>query len=87
MTALFFSTGWCPDCVRARRLLQRLGVSFTEYDVEESKDADAKMRSLNGGSGKVPTVVIESDSERIVLIEPSVRELTDAICAHRGDAD
>ena len=37
------------------------------------------MREANGGSGKVPTLIIERDGERVVLIEPTDRELTEAL--------
>ena len=37
------------------------------------------MRALNGGSGKVPTILIKNGSECAVLIEPGDRELADAL--------
>jgi hypothetical protein len=58
-------------------------VQFQEFDIESAAGAEETMLSLNGGSGKVPTVVIEAASGRTVLIEPDTSELTDAVCADR----
>ena len=84
MTVLVFVTSWCPDCGRARRTLQRHGIAFEEIDIETSPGSEETMRSLNGNSGKVPTVVIDTPAGRTVLVEPSSRELTDVLCA-RGE--
>lgn len=74
-----YVTGWCPDCVRSRRILQRSGLQFEEIDIERVAGAEEDMRALNGGSGKVPTIVIEGADEREVLVEPEDRPLQDAL--------
>jgi glutaredoxin len=71
-----YTTSWCPDCHRAKRILKQLGVAFQEIDIEEVEGAEAKMRRRNGGSGKVPTIFIGED---VVLIEPSDSELRNKI--------
>ncbi len=81
VTVVFYVTSWCPDCMRSRRVLQRSGVSFQEIDIEKTPGAEAEMRALNGGSGKVPTVLIESSDGRTALVEPSDRELSAALHA------
>ena len=73
-----YTTQWCPDCTRSRRVLQQTGVPFVEIDIEEIEGAENAMRALNGGSGKVPTVLV---GERI-LIEPSDQELRCALQEH-----
>jgi hypothetical protein len=40
------------------------------------------MRALNGGSGKVPTILIDTPEGRIALIEPTDNELTQALKAY-----
>ena len=72
-------TGWCPDCIRSRRVLLRAGVEFVEIDIEKIPGSEEAMRALNGGSGKVPTILIENQFGRKVLIEPGDRELADAL--------
>lgn len=37
------------------------------------------MRAANGGSGKVPTLLLESEAGTKTLIEPSDHELTQAL--------
>ena len=76
---LAYMTNWCPDCSRSRRVLQRSGIVFEEIDIDNAEGAEAAMRTANGGSGKVPTVVLERGGERVVLIEPGDRELADAL--------
>ena len=74
-----YMTGWCPDCTRSRRLLQRLGLPFAEIDIEKIVGSEQAMRSINGGSSKVPTVLIDGPGGRSILVEPGDRELTDAV--------
>lgn len=42
------------------------------------------MKELNGGSGKVPTILIESENRRDILVEPSDPELKEVLEAHRA---
>jgi mycoredoxin len=79
-TVTAYTTHWCSDSSRSKRLLHRAGVEFTEIDIEKSPAAEDEMRAVNGGSGKVPTIVIESDAGRTVLVEPSDGELKRALC-------
>lgn len=72
---VMYGVQWCPDCSRSRRVLKRHRVEYKEIDIDRESGADAKMRSLNGGSGKVPTLIIGEET----LIEPSDHELTSAL--------
>ena len=78
-TVVVYITSWCPDCIRSRRVLQRAGVEFVEIDIEKVPGSEDAMRALNGGSGKVPTILIEGQFGRRILIEPSDRELAEAL--------
>jgi mycoredoxin len=62
-------------------VLQRSGLPFIEIDIEKTPSAEDAMREINGGSGKVPTILIESAAGRRVLIEPGDNELSDALRA------
>ena len=79
LTIVAYITHWCPDCVRSRRVLQRAGLPFIEIDIEKTPSAEDAMRAINGDSGKVPTILIESHGGRHVLIEPGDNELADAL--------
>jgi glutaredoxin 3 len=52
-----YVTGWCPYCQRARGLLAKKGLAFTEVDVEE----DGRLREemiARSGRRTVPQVFI-----------------------------
>jgi glutaredoxin 3 len=54
---LLYVTGWCPYCQRARGLLAKKGVEFTEIDVDE----DGKLREemiARSGRRSVPQIFI-----------------------------
>ena len=54
---LLYVTGWCPYCERARGLLAKKGVEFTEIDVDE----DGKLREemiARSGRRTVPQIFI-----------------------------
>jgi glutaredoxin 3 len=52
-----FTTSWCPYCVRAKRLLDRKGVSYQEIDVEG--DDETRMRLVQQtGRRTVPQIFI-----------------------------
>lgn len=55
--------------------MQRLGIPFREVDIDEVEGAEDQMHALNGGSGKVPTILVNGR----ILIEPSDQELTAAL--------
>lgn len=59
-----------------------MGVSYREIDIESTPGAEEAMRLLNGGSSKVPTIVLETAEGVSVLVEPTDRELTEALQAH-----
>jgi len=76
-----YITSWCPDCIRSRRVLQRMGIAFAEIDIERVVGSEEAMKALNGGSGKVPTILIDTALGRKILIEPSDAELIAALKA------
>ena len=43
-----YATGWCPYCARARALLERKGVAWTEVDVEAEPQRRAEMIARSG---------------------------------------
>ncbi|MFO0450956.1 MAG: glutaredoxin 3, partial [Pseudomonadota bacterium] len=43
-----YATGWCPYCARARALLDRRGIAWTEIDVESEPAKRAEMIARSG---------------------------------------
>jgi len=65
---LFYSTTWCGDCRRSKRVFAALDVPYTEIDIEQRPDAAEIVRQLNHGASSVPTIVFPDGA---VLVEPS----------------
>ena len=53
-----YSTGWCSYCDRARGLLQRKGVAFSEIKVDEDATQRDAMLKRSGGRRTVPQIFI-----------------------------
>ncbi len=71
-----YGTEWCPDCSRARRLLERNNVAYSWVDVDRERQADAFVRSVNQGKRSVPTIVFPDGS---ILVEPTNQYLTEKL--------
>lgn len=57
-----YTTSWCPFCASLREGLARLGVEYTEVDIEDHPEAAAIVEGANGGNRTVPTVVYADGS-------------------------
>lgn len=53
-----YTTNMCPYCSRAKTLLQKKGVDYTEIDVSYDQDARAAMMQRAGGRRTVPQIFI-----------------------------
>jgi mycoredoxin len=67
-----YSTTWCGDCRRAKRVFDALGVSFVEINIEEDADAEALVEQINAGMHSVPTILFPDGT---VLVEPAYGQL------------
>lgn len=52
-----YTTGWCPYCARARALLERKGIDWTEIDLEAEPERRAEMIKRTGAR-TVPQIFI-----------------------------
>jgi glutaredoxin 3 len=48
----------CPFCIRAKALLVKKGVDFTEYSVDEDESARSAMAARGDGRRSVPQIFI-----------------------------
>ena len=69
---VMFSTPWCGDCRRAKRIFAALDVPYTEIDIERDPRAAQLVIQLNNGNRSVPTILFPDGA---VLVEPSNAEL------------
>lgn len=51
-----YSASWCPDCRRAKRVLEESEVRFDEVDIDRDSDAEALVLARSGGRRVVPTL-------------------------------
>ena len=49
----------CPFCIRAKGLLDRKGVDYTEYCIDGDEDARDEMRHRANGKSSVPQIFID----------------------------
>lgn len=77
-----YTTSWCGDCRRAKRVFSDFGVSYIEVNIEEDEDAAELVQSLNNGLRSVPTILFPDGG---VLVEPSNAALA-AVLQHYAPA-
>lgn len=56
---IIYSTPICPYCARAKSLLDRKGVSYTDIDVYGDRALRAQMVEKAGGRTSVPQIFID----------------------------
>jgi mycoredoxin len=69
---VFYGTKWCPDCKRAKLLLDESNIEYRYVDIDRDREARAYVKDVNNGNRSVPTIVFP-DGE--ILVEPSNAEL------------
>ena len=67
-----FSTTWCGYCTRLKSHLDRVGIPYSEIDVEADPDAADLVIKVNKGNRTVPTVVFPDGS---TATNPSLAEV------------
>ena len=68
-----YTTMFCPYCARARALLERKGVGYTEIDIIEAPARRNEMIRRAGGRSSVPQIFINGEhiggSDELVALE------------------
>jgi glutaredoxin 3 len=57
-TVEIYTWSTCPFCIRAKQLLERKRVEYTEYCIDGDEAARAKMADRAGGNKSVPQIFI-----------------------------
>jgi mycoredoxin len=65
--ATVYSTSWCPDCWRTKRVLKEAAVPFGEVDIDEDEAAEEMVVQRSGGRRVVPTLRL---GERVWAFNP-----------------
>ena len=77
----FYSTEWCGDCVRSKKLLEKLGITYEEIDIDFDKEAYKKVSELQNRKPRIPTIVFDDGS---YLVEPTDVELLEKINSYQS---
>jgi len=68
-----YTTPFCSYCTRARALLDRKGVAFTDIDITEESGRRAEMIRRAGGRTSVPQIFIDGEhiggSDELVALD------------------
>lgn len=73
---MMYTTSWCGYCVRLKAQMQRVGLDYTEVDIERDPRAAELVGSVNGGNHVVPTVVLPDGT---AMTNPSINQLLAAV--------
>ena len=69
---VMYSTRWCGDCRRAKRVFAAQNAHYTEIDIEQDEAAAEHVMRINHGQRSVPTILFPDGS---TLVEPSTAAL------------
>jgi len=59
-TIEIYSGDFCPYCVRAKALLKKKGLEFTEYNVRKDMTRQAEMSERAPGARTIPQIFINN---------------------------
>ena len=74
-TVEMYTTFFCPFCMRAKRLLKKKGIEYTEIGVDGDPALRQQMTERSGGGQTVPQIIIDGNpiggSDELVALEGS----------------
>lgn len=71
-----YTTSWCGYCVRLKAQMTRMGLDYTEVNIEEDPQAATFVGSVNGGNHIVPTVLLPDGT---TMTNPGINDLLAAV--------
>ena len=77
----FYSTEWCGDCVRSKKLLEKMSIPYEEIDIDFDKEAYKKVSEIQNTKPRIPTIVFEDGT---FLVEPTDVELLEKINSYQN---
>jgi glutaredoxin len=63
-----YSSSWCPDCRRAKRVLEEAEAPFAEVDIDQDHASEALVLERSGGRRVVPTLLFD---DRVWAFNPA----------------
>ncbi|MEO6310414.1 MAG: mycoredoxin [Leifsonia sp.] len=71
-TITMFTTTWCGYCSRLKTQLDKVGIGYSEVNIEEVDGTAELVMSLNSGNRTVPTVLFPDGS---AVTNPSLAQV------------
>ncbi len=69
---IMYGTTWCGDTRRARKFFDDHKIEYKWVDIDQDKEAEAFVKSVNNDCRSVPTILFPDGS---LLVEPSTSQL------------
>ena len=76
-SVVVYSSSWCPDCRRAKRVLEEAEAPFSEIDIDQDRGAEAMVLQRSGGRRVVPTLRFDDRVWAFNPAPPLLRRLLD----------
>jgi mycoredoxin len=77
-----YSSSWCPDCRRAKRVLEEAEAPFAEVDIDLDYAAEAMVLERSGGRRVVPTLRFDDRVWAFNPAPPLLRRLLNGRAKH-----
>jgi len=55
-----YTTNYCPFCVKAKLLLKKKNIKFSEIDVSNNEELRKKMTIMTNGARSVPQIFVDN---------------------------
>ena len=55
-----YTTDYCPFCVKAKSLLNKKNIKFTELDISNDESLRVKMTAMANGARSVPQIFVDN---------------------------
>lgn len=68
-----YGADWCPDCRRAKRILEETKIVYHWVDIDKNREGELFVIRTNHGNRSIPTIVFNDGS---ILVEPSNEQLS-----------
>ena len=59
---VMYSTQWCGDCVRSKKVFDNLNIKFTEIDIDFDKEGFEIAKKLQNQNPRIPTIVLKMEA-------------------------
>ncbi len=73
-----YTTQWCGYCKRLKKMMQDVGIHFSEVDIEQVPGTAEIVEKVNNGNRTVPTLVF---TDGTAMTNPSLAKVQEKLAA------